>query len=302
VHAADLRGDCARCVGLCCVAPAFNVSADFAIDKPAGWPCPNLRGDHRCGIHDRLREKGFAGCAVYDCFGAGQKVTQITFGGQDWRSTPEIAGRMFAVFVVVRHLHEMLWYLTQALALEAARPLYAELDRARTETERLTDLDPDGLAELDLPAHWQDVNALLLVTSGLARAGTPRRDLRRADLVGKDLRGAALRGADLRGAYLLGADLRHADLRSADLIGADLRGADVRSADLTGALFVTQPQVDVAKGDAATKLPAPVTHPAHWPAVTSAATSAVKPAAKSGVKSSDDSGRRRPRRPHGSPT
>ena len=38
----DLRADCERCVGLCCVAPAFSASADFAIDKAAGRPCPNL--------------------------------------------------------------------------------------------------------------------------------------------------------------------------------------------------------------------------------------------------------------------
>ncbi len=37
----DLRADCGRCAGLCCVAPAFTASADFAIDKPAGQPCPN---------------------------------------------------------------------------------------------------------------------------------------------------------------------------------------------------------------------------------------------------------------------
>ena len=32
----DLRADCARCAGLCCVVPAFTESADFAIDKPSG--------------------------------------------------------------------------------------------------------------------------------------------------------------------------------------------------------------------------------------------------------------------------
>ena len=67
----DLRADCARCFGLCCVAPAFAASADFAIDKPAGQACPHLAGDFRCGIHDELRPRGFPGCTVYDCFGAG---------------------------------------------------------------------------------------------------------------------------------------------------------------------------------------------------------------------------------------
>ncbi|MGH3932564.1 MAG: hypothetical protein ACRDTF_21615, partial [Pseudonocardiaceae bacterium] len=62
----DLRADCERCFGLCCVALTFSVSADFAIDKDAGQPCPNLQSDFRCGIHTRLRKQGFPGCAVYD--------------------------------------------------------------------------------------------------------------------------------------------------------------------------------------------------------------------------------------------
>src|SRR5918994_4539018 len=92
----ELRADCAACVGLCCVAPAFAKSSDFAIDKPAGKPCPNLRTDFRCAVHEHLEERGFKGCTVFDCFGAGQHLTQETFGGRDWRSAPEIAGAMFA--------------------------------------------------------------------------------------------------------------------------------------------------------------------------------------------------------------
>src|SRR6478609_5910254 len=103
---ADLRADCSRCAALCCVAPAFARSADFAIDKPSGQPCPKLEDDLRCGIHAELRERGFPGCAVFDCFGAGQQIVQVTFGGQDWRTTPELAGPMFAVLPVMRRLHE----------------------------------------------------------------------------------------------------------------------------------------------------------------------------------------------------
>ena len=100
-HRARLRADCGRCFGLCCVAPAFSASADFAIDKGAGQACPHLRRDFRCSIHDRLRPEGFPGCAVYDCFGAGQQVAQVTFGGRDWRREPGLAGQMFGVFAVM---------------------------------------------------------------------------------------------------------------------------------------------------------------------------------------------------------
>jgi uncharacterized protein YjbI with pentapeptide repeats len=265
----ELRGDCERCFGLCCVALPFAASAGFAVDKDAGTPCRNLRSDHRCGIHARLRQKGFSGCTVYDCFGAGQQVSQITFGGRDWRSAPpEHARRMFDVFPVVRQLHELLWYLTEALSLSAARPVHADLREALERTEELTGLTAEELAGLDVAAHRQEVNVLLLRTSELARAGTKgrKKNRRGADLMGARLKGADLRGADLRGACLIAADLTGADLRGADLIGADLRDTDLTDADLTGAFFLTQPQLNAARGSAGTRLPESVTRPGHWTA------------------------------------
>jgi len=263
----SLRADCQRCFGLCCVAPAFSASADFAIDKPAGQPCPNLRSDFRCAIHHRLRQEGFPGCSVYDCFGAGQKVAQVTFGGRDWRQAPRTAKRMFEVFTIMRQLHELLWYLTEALTLQPARPLHGALRRALDKTERLTHGSPEHLVELDVRAHRRDVNALLVRASRLVRAKARRRQLDRggADLIGKDLTGADLRGANLRGASLVGADLSGADLAMADLIGADLRGADLSGADLTGSIFLTQSQLDAATGDLDTRLPPSLTRPMHWP-------------------------------------
>ncbi|MEU3981993.1 pentapeptide repeat-containing protein [Streptomyces sp. NPDC026672] len=266
---APLRGDCARCFGLCCVALSFAASADFPHDKPAGRPCHNLRDDHRCGIHTDLRERGFRGCTVYDCFGAGQRVSQFTFGGRDWRTGPaERAHRMFDAFAVVRQLHELLWYLTEALALPAARPLRADLRTALDTTERLARLPAEDLAALDVAAHRREVDVLLLRTSELARAGARgrKKDRRGADLVGARLGGADLRGANLRGACLIAADLTGADLRGADMIGADLRDTDLTDADLTGAFFLTQPQVQAARGGAGTRLPGSLARPAHWTA------------------------------------
>ena len=244
----ELTADCSRCAGLCCVAPAFARSSDFAIDKPAGRPCPHLRDDFRCDIHEDLAERGFPGCAVFDCFGAGQHLVQGTFGGADWRTHGDLAGQMFALLPILRQLHELAWYLTEALRLTAARRLHPRLRAALEETERLSAGTPEQLPALDLYAFRNRINPLLLRASELARAGFGSQpDHRGADLIGRDLRGADLRGASLRGALLIGADLRGADLRRADFTGADLRGADLRDADLADALFLTASQLRSAR-------------------------------------------------------
>jgi len=266
----ELRADCGRCVALCCVALAFAASADFAFDKFAGDACPNLGPDFRCGIHARLREEGFPGCVAYDCFGAGQHLAQATFAGADWRRSPETAERMFGAFAVMRNLHELAWYLAEALAMAATRPVHPELRVALEEIESLTQEPADALLAMDIAGRRESIGALLGKASELARARVGSRtrrhaaDRRGADLAGADLRGQDLRGANLRGAMLIGADLRGADLRLADLAGADLRGADLARADLRGSLFLTQFQLEAANGDSGTRLTTSLVRPVHW--------------------------------------
>lgn len=199
----ELHADCENCFGLCCVALYFSASEGFPTEKEAGQPCVNLQTDFRCGVHNCLRERGLKGCLAFDCFGAGQKVSQVSFGGIDWRKAPELSKRMFEV-------------------------------RAEFCSGQRTYL------------------------------GHQKRLGKRLDFIGRDLRKINLRGEDLRGAYLIAADLRGLDLSGTDLIGADFRDADIRGANLTKSLFLTQAQINSAKGDIDTKLSSYLTRPTHW--------------------------------------
>jgi hypothetical protein len=258
---AERSADCSRCLALCCVGPAFAASADFAIDKPARTPCPHLAPDHGCGIHDRLRGRGFPGCVVFDCFGAGQQVVQVTFGGAT-RRVPA----MFDALEVLRPLHEVLALLDEAVRSPAVGDEAAALS-ARVET--MVTRDRDALTAIDVGAVRRAAGALFDDLVAAAHAGSPGPDLRGADLVGADLRRRDLGAARLRGALLVGADLRGVDLDRAELLGTDLRGADVRGAALAGALLLTAPQLAATTGDAATTVPAHLARPPHWTALPS---------------------------------
>ncbi|MCY7866401.1 pentapeptide repeat-containing protein [Bacillus spizizenii] len=265
----DLRADCQHCFGLCCVALPYAKSADFAFDKDGGTPCRNLQSNYQCSIHKDLREKGFRGCSAYECFGAGQKVSQITYEGKDWRNNPETANEMFDVFPIMQQLHEMLWYLYEALSIDIAKPIHHELRTSFEKIERLTRLSKERLLTLQVDEHRAEVNEWLLKTSELVRAQArnpklPKKISRGSVLIGAKLKGLDLRGANLRGALLIAADLRNADLRMTDFIGADVRDADLSGADLTGSIFLTQAQVNAAYGDSNTKLPPSLQTPAHW--------------------------------------
>ncbi len=267
----DLHVDCARCVGLCCVVPAFSRSADFALDKPAGQACPHLRTDFGCELHSRLRSSGFSGCSAYDCFGAGQHVTQVWFDGRSWRDDDRLAPQMFQAFAIVRRLHEMLWYLGQVAMFDVPPAMRSEAATLEVEIRDLTQT-PDGLStdpEPVVDVVWRRTLDLLDRVSDVVRSKVPAdadvgQDHRGADLAGSDLRGADLRRAILRGACLIGANLAGADLTFADVMGADLRGANLRGAQLFQTLFLTQSQAGSATGDVRTTLPPAVARPDHW--------------------------------------
>ncbi|HWS33499.1 MAG TPA: pentapeptide repeat-containing protein [Actinoplanes sp.] len=220
------------------------------MNKPAGRACRNLGDDFRCTVHEKLIPLGFSGCVVFDCFGAGQRITQETFGGRDWRSAPELSGDMFAVLPVVRQLHELMWYLTEALKLDETRRLHPKLRAALDETDALAGGAPGELRRLDLDSYRMKVVPLLRRASEAARSRHRGPDHSGARLIGRRMRGADLRGASFRGALLIGADLRDADLRRADFTGADMRGCDLRGANLNGVLFLTASQLRAAVTDA----------------------------------------------------
>ncbi|WP_155590731.1 pentapeptide repeat-containing protein [Lysinibacillus cavernae] len=266
----SLQANCQSCFGLCCTALNIVASSDFAINKPAGTPCPNLKDDYSCHIHSKLRDTGFKGCTVFDCLGAGQQVSQVTFQGQDWRQSREHADKMFRVFPIMEQLYEMIAYVAEALSYQVDNTLYEQLRAQLEQLQQATELDADTLLALDIVAIRMPVNALLLKTSEQIRQHSRKENTSRklnqrgADWMGKNLKGKDLRATDLRGGYLIAANLQGANLQEVDFIGADLRDANLRGADLSTSMFLTQMQINAAQGDRSTKLPFYIKRPAHW--------------------------------------
>jgi hypothetical protein len=168
-----LRADCARCAALCCVTLAFDRSPLFGFDKAAGEPCPHLDAEDRCAIHAERAERGFAGCAAYDCLGAGQRVTQELFAGLSWREHPSLARAMFDAFRALRQLHELLSLLGAARRL----PLTVE------QQQRLRALDDslrpargwsrEALAGFEVGPLPSEVHAFLRSLRAVARRRLP---------------------------------------------------------------------------------------------------------------------------------
>ncbi|WP_220472489.1 pentapeptide repeat-containing protein [Tomitella gaofuii] len=223
-----------------------------------------ITADHSCRIHDSLHGHGYSGCAAFDCFGAGQAVSESA----DHRGCQTDPRRVADQFAAARHAREMLWHLREAGALTYDPDMAERIDGL---VVAVAGLAASAAHPGEVETLRPYVRALLADVSAEFRArydatGEPAGEglAPGADLAGRDLTRDRLCGADLSGALLIASDLRRQDCTGVDLLGADLRAAKLHGADLGGALFLTASQVGAAMGDEHTLLPPDIDRPSHW--------------------------------------
>lgn len=261
----ELSIDCAQCCGLCCAALYFTKSEGFPQDKAAGTPCVHLRPDFRCAVHQKLSAKGLSGCLAYDCFGAGQRVTRELFAEQDWHRSPERASQMFEVFLRVYQLHQMLWYLMDAGCLKPAEALRGPVMEQAGVIRGLVCSTPAKVLQADIRSLREQVNSILHRAASMCASAIGSGSSKGGGVyLGKDFHGADLSGRDFSMSLLIAANLKNCRLYGVNLLGADLRDTNLCGADLRGCYFLTQGQLNAAKGSRHTQLPDTLTYPASW--------------------------------------
>jgi len=259
---AALKIDCEKCSGLCCVALYCMKSDGFPENKEAGVPCQHLRPDFRCVIHSQLGKKKMRGCLAYDCFGAGQKVTQSS--DENWKTNPEKANEIFQIFMMVFQLHQMAWYLLEARSLVTDDRLKAELEMLINKNMQMT--TAAALAEIlvmDTAEYKTRVNQVLKQVSDKV-AVFPSDKKASKVYFGKNFKKANLDGRDFSMALMIAANLEGCSLDKTNFLGADLRDANIKDTDLSSCVFLTQMQINSAQGDSKTKLPINLSCPSSW--------------------------------------
>ncbi|MCA0044565.1 hypothetical protein [Celeribacter litoreus] len=156
----DLNSDCSQCAALCCVGLTIDKGDLFSFDKPAGTPCPNLTG-HLCRVHEDLETIGNHGCVLYDCAGAGQRVTQMRFNGESWQDDPTLLPAMLRDFAALKPLHERMRHLVEAEHMNLPDTLETDRQRLLRKCARLWS---------DTPTLRADFETFLTALAQLPRA------------------------------------------------------------------------------------------------------------------------------------
>lgn len=257
----ELNIDCEKCSGLCCVGLYCSKIDGFPEDKEANIPCKHLQSNFKCDIHSQLFKKNLKGCLTYECFGAGQKVTQMYGASGDWSTNSSQRKEIYEVFLRITQLHQMRWYLIQAFNMNKSLELNKEIALLIQENEEIANQEPNRLLNYNLCPYREKTNNILRrITEQIAK---PSKEKNKSFL-GRDFKGKNLDGRDFSMALMIASNLESCSLREANFLGTDMRDANVKNADMSQSLFLTQMQVNSAKGNSATKLPLYLSRPSSW--------------------------------------
>jgi uncharacterized protein YjbI with pentapeptide repeats len=261
----QLKSDCYKCSGLCCTALFFSKMDGFPENKIAGMPCINLQKDFKCKIHTDLEKNKMKGCIGYDCFGAGQHVTQMIFIGQTWQELPAQAKEIFDVFVVVFQLYQIRYFLAEALNICQTKAMKDDIYSLIMENEAMCNLNPKDIQIIDVESYRDRANLPIKKVCSLFLDNLGSKDKKcPTDFLGKSFKNKDMRGLDLSIRLLIAANFEGCIFDGTIFLGADTRDTNFSNADLSEALFLSQGQINAARGNRNTKLPKHLEYPVTW--------------------------------------
>ena len=258
--------NCRSCSGLCCVALYFSKSDGFPKDKKAGIACKNLQPDYQCKVYPQLSEQGLKGCMAYDCFGAGQYVTSYIKDLPNWRTiSQKEAEQIFNSFLAVMRVYQTLWYLSQCFILQLPQSEKKQAGLLIDEGNKLIDIPLERLAVLDVQPFCGKSNNYLRHICTIFQSYFPDSGkVSSKNYIGKNLKQKNLKGKDFSMSLLIAANLAQSNLYGANFLGADTRDTNICNTDLSQCLFLTQIQINSAKGNNKTILPPYLHRPKTW--------------------------------------
>ena len=257
--------DCSKCSGLCCTALFFSKIDGFPENKVAGKPCTKLKSDYYCKIHNELGKRNMKGCIGYDCFGAGQHVTQCIYKGKTWQTSQEHSQEIFDVFIIVFQLYQIRYFLEESILVISAKELWSDIQKLINENEAICNATPQSIINFDIESYRNRVNIILKqVSASIVKCFENSGNSKVADFLGRSFKKRDMSGLDLSMKLLIATNFDSCIFDGTIFLGADTRDTNFSNADLRESVFLTQGQINSAKGNRNTKLPKHLDYPVHW--------------------------------------
>lgn len=184
----------------------------------------------------------------------------------NWRTiSHEEASKIFNAYYVVLNVHQILWHLLQCLILRLSQKEKAQASVLIKEGSILIEKPLEMLSILDGQSFSDKSNTYFKHVFGLYHSNT--RNTRKKQVInymGKNMQRKNLTRTDFSRSLLIATNLVQASLYGASFFGADMRDTNICDTDVSNCLFLTQFQINSAKGNCNTILPPYLLKPKIW--------------------------------------
>lgn len=259
-----LVSDCSKCSGLCCIALYCFKSDGFPQNKPIGKPCINLMDNFKCKIHSDLERKGMRGCIGYDCFGAGQYLTEEVYCGVTWKTQPERVKEICDLYMLMYRMFQLRFFLYESRKMASSETLLPEIDQLLQENEAMCKLPIKEMFQYPIDDYQDKVNHVLKKSCVELNKFLGTQNSTETNFLNRNFKGKNLSGVDFNMKPLIASNFQNCKFKGATFIGTDTRDANFDGADLREAVFLSQGQINAAKGSRRTKLPKHLKYPVTW--------------------------------------
>lgn len=259
-----LISDCSRCSGLCCIALYCFQSDGFPQNKSIGKPCINLMSDFKCRIHNDLESMGMKGCIGYDCFGAGQYLTEEVYGGLTWKTQPERTKEICDLFVFMYRIFQLRFFLYESEKLTSSEKLLPEINQLLQENDAMSKFSIKEMLQYPIDSYQDKVNYVLKKSCVELSKFLGAKNSIETNFLNQNFKGKDFSGFDFNTKVLIASNFQNCKFSGATFIGTDTRDANFDGADLREAVFLSQGQINAAKGSHRTKLPKHLKYPVTW--------------------------------------
>ena len=256
--------DCSRCSGLCCIALYCFKSDGFPQNKPVGKPCINLMDNFKCRIHNDLERMGMRGCIGYDCFGAGQYLTEEVYSGVTWQTQPERVKEICDLYMFMYRMFQLRFFLYESKKLASSETLLPEINQLLQENDEICRLPIQEMLPYPIDAYQDKVNHVLKKSCVELNKFLGVKNSTETNFLNRNFKGKNLSGFDFNMKPLIASNFQNCNFKGATFIGTDTRDANFDGADLREAVFLSQGQINAAKGSRRTKLPKHLKYPVTW--------------------------------------
>jgi len=167
--------------------------------------------------------------------------------------------------MIIFQLYQIRYFLEESTKIIPAKVLWNDIEKLIIENKALCNYNTKSILDIDIDSYKNKVNIIIKqVCNFVIKTSNNSDNVMISDFSGKNFIKRDMSGLDLSMKLIIASNFDSCIFDGTVFLGADTRDADFSNADLRDAVFLTQGQINAAKGNRNTKLPKHLYYPITW--------------------------------------